>query len=332
MFKNKTLTISLFGGLALALIFGGASLFGFIPVANAVEMTAEEVQSIARSSTGPGPLGEGPLTHGGWGRGGLGGTVDYQQLLADALGITVEELQSACEAARTAALERAVAEGSITREQADEMAVWGGPGHKGFGFRGFGRGPMGIAGSTIDEAALLAEALDVTVEELQAAREQANLAAIEQAVAEGIMTQEQADEMQAHRNLQAYLDRDTLLAEALGMTVEELQAAHADGKTLTTLMGERDLDAATVRENLAAARDEAIAQAVADGVITQEQADDLKDGPGFGMVGPCGPGMRGKRHGPGDFEGRFPGHPDREDFSGIEFHRPGRAIQADSDL
>ena len=52
----------------------------------------------------------------------------------------IEDLQAAFEAVRSAAIEQAVAEGLITREQADEMWVWGGPGPKGFDFRGFGRG------------------------------------------------------------------------------------------------------------------------------------------------------------------------------------------------
>jgi hypothetical protein len=195
-----------------------------------------------------------------------------------------------------------------------------------------------VARGTIDEEALLAEALGVTVDELQAAREQANQAAIAQAVEGGIITQEQADEMLARRNLRSYMERDVLLAEALGMSVEELEAAYADGETLSTLMSERELDAVTVRERLQAAYEGALAQAVADGVITQEQADELEGG--FGFSTPFGPGGRDAprpRDGRRGFRGECPMSPpsggsDTDDGSGVRFRMPGRGIWADSTL
>jgi formaldehyde-activating enzyme involved in methanogenesis len=332
----------------LALALGGVWLLGSPAIASAAEITAEDLQTITRSATKPGLLGDGYLTHGGWGRAGFKG-IDYQQLLADALGITVEELEAAYEAARTAAIEQAVEEGLITREQADEMLVWGGVGHGGFkffGFRGFRGGARGVSGSTIDEQALLADALDITVEELQTAREKANEAAIAQAIEKGIITQEQADQMLARKDLMSYLDRDTLLAKALGMTIAELQAAYDEGKTLSDLMAEKELDAATVRENLQEAYAEAIAQAVEDGVITQEQADEMLSGRGLGFRD-FGPGMM--RAWPGDRGdlNRFPGHggfrgrggfggerpcgPEGEESPGVNF-RSRRTIQPDSTL
>ena len=332
MFKTKKWTlVSLVGVLVLALVISGVWLFAGTSVASAAERRADDLKTLTQSSTGPGLLGEGYLTHGGWGRGGWRG-IDYQQLLADALGITVEELQDAYEAARTAAIEQAVERGLITQEQADEMLVWGGLGQKGFGFFGLRRGPKGVPGGAIDEEALLAEALSITVDELRAARQEANLAAIEQAVEEGIITREQADEMLSHHKLQDYLDRDALLAEALGMTVAKLQAAYADGKTLSDLMSERGLDAATVREKLIEAFDKALAQAVEDGVITQEQADEMQNGRGFGFGWPVGPGGRGGFRGHGGFGGRAPCPPDTDDTSGARFRCPGHAFQADSAL
>jgi formaldehyde-activating enzyme involved in methanogenesis len=332
MFKTKKWTlVSLVGVLVLALVISGVWLFAGTSVASAAERRADDLKTLTQSSTGPGLLGEGYLTHGGWGRGGWRG-IDYQQLLAEALGITVEELQDAYEAARTAAIEQAVERGLITQEQADEMLVWGGLGQKGFGFFGLRRGPKGVPGGAIDEEALLAEALSITVDELRAARQEANLAAIEQAVEEGIITREQADEMLSHHKLQDYLDRDALLAEALGMTVAKLQAAYADGKTLSDLMSERGLDAATVREKLIEAFDKALAQAVEDGVITQEQADEMQNGRGLGFGWPVGPGGRGGFRGHGGFGGRAPCPPDTDDTSGTRFRHPGRAIQGDSAL
>jgi formaldehyde-activating enzyme involved in methanogenesis len=324
--------VSIIGGAALAVVLAAVWLVAGTSVANASEVTAADVQFVAQSTTGPGLLGEGYLGHGGWGRGGVfGGDINYQELLANALGISVDDLKAAYENARTAAIEQAVEQGLITQEQADEMLVWGGFGGRGFGFLRFRHTPKDVAGSTIDEEALLADALNISVDELQAAREQANQAAIAQAVEEGIITQEQADEMQAHRNLQSYLNRDALLAKALGMSVDDLKAAYANGETLSTLMSQQGLDAATVRENLQTAYDEALAQAVTDGVITQAQADELLDRPGFGFGMPFGPGEFGGRMGPrGGFDRQCPQAPDTDDDTGIRFHRSGRGIEADS--
>ncbi len=143
-----------------------------------------------------------------------------------------------------------------------------------------GPGFPGFKDGDIDHTQLLADALGISVEDLQAAREAANEAGIAQAVEKGLITQERADAMQAerelHEKLMGYIDHDVLLAKALGMTPEALQAAFDDGKTLPELLESLDLDAATLHEKLAAAHEEALAQAVADGVITQEQADEMQ--------------------------------------------------------
>ncbi len=311
-------------GLVLVTLIAGVWLFAVPTTASAAANLQTATQSVM-----PGLLGEGYLNHGGgWDFPGIkGGDIDYQQLLADALGITVDELQAAYQTARDAAIDQAVEKGLITQEQADEMKVWGGFGRRG-GFGGLGRLPKGVASGTIDENALLAEALGITVEKLQAARETANQAAIEQAIAKGLITQEQADAMLARKTLMSYLDRDTLLAKALGMSLEDLQAAYANGETLSTLMRARGLDAATVREKLQAAYTEALAQAVKDGVITQEQADEMsQNGRGFGMM----PGMgmpfegRGGGCGRGGHRGRgIPVPPDTDDSSGTGFRSPLR--------
>ncbi|MBN1935553.1 MAG: hypothetical protein JW934_12870 [Anaerolineae bacterium] len=333
MLKTKYRWITIAGALALALLVGGVSLLASTSVASAAETTADDLKTITQASTGPGLLGDGYLAHGG-GWGFKGSTIDYQQLLADALGISVDDLQAAYETARTAAIEQAVKEGLITREQADEMLVWGGWNRKGAAFFGFRRGRKGVASDTIDENALLADALGITVQELDAARETANQAAIAQAVAEGIITQEQADEMLARKNLQSYLDRDVLLAKALGMTAEELQAAYAEGKTLTVLMSEKGLDAAAVREALQKVYAEAVAQAVADGIITQDQADEMQDGRGMMSGERMMPGGRGRFPGRGGADGNRPSRPDTDDddTSGMHFHRAGRGVQGENAL
>jgi hypothetical protein len=169
----------------------------------------------------------------------------------------------------------------------------------------FGAGPLegpGMFGGQIDRQALLAEALGITVEELRAAQEQANIAAVQQAVDKGLITQEEADAMLSRIKLRSYLDREALMAQALGITEEELQAARAEGKPLGVLIYELQLDPATVRTQMRTAYEEAIAQAVTDGVITQEQADQILQGPGFGPGGRGGFGGRGGGFsGPGGF-------------------------------
>lgn len=324
MLKNKKRIVLVLASLVLVAAAAGIWWFGTPTTARA----AANLQSLTQSAM-PGLLDEGYLNHGGgWDFPGIKGDIDYQQLLADALGITVDDLQAAYQTARDAAIDKAVEEGLITQEQADEMQVWGGFGRRG-GFGSFGRFPQGVANSDIDENTLLADALGITVDELQTAREIANQSAINQAIAAGLITQEQVDAMQARKNLMSYLDRDTLLAKVLGMSVEDLETAYDNGETLSTLMGAKGLDAAAVREKLQAAYTEALAQAVKDGVITQEQVDEmLQDRRGFGML-PGGMGMpsesrgRGRGHG-GHQDGGAPVAPDTDDSSGTGLHSPSR--------
>jgi hypothetical protein len=72
------------------------------------------------------------------------------------------------------------------------------------------------------------------------------------------------------------VDQDAMhaaIAEALGISVEELDAALAEGKTLYILAQELGVDFADVQAAMQAAHEAALAQAVADGLISQEQAD-----------------------------------------------------------
>lgn len=150
----------------------------------------------------------------------------------------------------------------------------------------FGRmGPGGpeFFGGKIDREALLADALGITVEELQAAQDKAHEAAVQQAVDEGLITQDQADMMMAGYKLRNYVDRDAVMAKALGISVEELQAARDEGKPVAVIIYEQGLDPATLRTNMQSAFEETVQQAVADGVITQEQADQITTGQGFGF-------------------------------------------------
>lgn len=188
------------------------------------------------------------------------------------------------------------------------------------GGHGFGNGQ-----GFIDMKTIIADALGITVEELEAAHAdgqrlpelaeelgldlatveadiQAGLTtAINQAVTDGTITQEQADAMLARMEMRvlahAVVDMQAIVADALGITVEDLVAAHAAGQHLPEIVDELGLDLATVQADIQAGREAAINQALADGTITQEQADWLLSHGGM-MGNGMGNGPRG-HHGQG---------------------------------
>ncbi len=154
------------------------------------------------------------------------------------------------------------------------------PSLRGFGhWGGFGRSGDG------SRLEYLAEALGITVDELEDAQERAYQAAVADAVTAGQLTQEQADAILARRALKSYIDRQAILASALGMTADELEAALTAGQSITDLMVEQGIDTATLQANAQAAYETAVQQAVTDGVITQAQADEILSGSEFELFG-----------------------------------------------
>jgi hypothetical protein len=184
----------------------------------------------------------------------------------------------------------------------------------GFELRGLGHwGGFGRLADDSSWLTYLADALGITTDELQDAQQRAFAAAVADAVAAGDLTQEQADQLLAVQALKEYIDRAAILANALGMTQDELEAALAAGQSITDLMVEQGIDTATLQANARAAYEAAIQQAVTDGVITQAQADQFlsQSNFGFGLFGRGGPG--GRHGGRGDHGGRgfdFPLLPD----------------------
>jgi competence protein ComGC len=154
---------------------------------------------------------------------------------------------------------------------------------------------------------------DLTVAEFEAKMDAAHQSALAQAVTDGVITQEQADAFAAREAagrpahaddadnpLYEYMQAAT--AEAFGITVEELQALETDGKTLKDLAIEQNLTVADFQAKRDSARQAALDNAVADGVITQEQADAMKEHQEMGRGGMGGGRHGGGRHGgqPGD--------------------------------
>ena len=184
---------------------------------------------------------------------GMGRAEDHLEALADELDITLEDLQAVYLTAYQATIQARVEAGDITQDQADEwledLDDTDMPRGGRFGPRGFG---------VSDEFnPYLAEALGITVDKLTEAKDNVFQAEITQAVADGDITQEQADLMIARRAAQSYM---------------------ADARR-------------TAYKN-------AIAEAVTDGAITQAQADLLlanieEGGFGGGRMG-LGGGLGGR--------------------------------------
>lgn len=95
------------------------------------------------------------------------------------------------------------------------------------------------------------------------------------------------------------------MAEIFGLSPEELQARHDAGETMWDLAAEQGIDAQEFYAKMVEARSQAIEQALADGVISQEQADWMLSrmeqmgqyGDGYGACQGGAGGMRGGRGG-----------------------------------
>ena len=138
-----------------------------------------------------GALGAGPATAGGGGD-------DEITTLAEALGVTVEEMEAARRQVMLDRIDAAVESGWLGEERAERLreAVESGeePGH-GRGFRGHHGFGFGWHGGEDSDGAAFAEALGVTVEELEAAMREVVLARIDAAVESGKLSEERADSM-----------------------------------------------------------------------------------------------------------------------------------------
>jgi hypothetical protein len=180
-------------------------------------------------------------------------------------------------------------------------------GHGGYHGRDQGAGDEDLAG-----------ALGITAEELQAARQKVYADRLRQAVEEGTLTQDQANTLLAMQALKGYLDHSAIMAQALGLSLEEFEAAHEDG-TLSELLA--DITPADLQERMQSAVEDAVQQAVDDNVITAEQAalvlERLQDGLG----------MRGAY---GDHHG-FGGHRGHGGRGFHDFHGFRGAPQSDED-
>lgn len=198
---------------ALAVIFGAAFAFARSSAAS-MDTGRASVRESHILQTGRVGINRPGLESGVW----FGDTLPlggYMEALAQALGITLDELEEAYAQAFEAAIEQALDEGVITQEQAERLSSV-----ERYGMRG----RRGFGGSMSDMNKLLAEALEISVSELEAAQEQARATVMAQAVEKGVLTQEEADLIGAREALQPYFE--AAMSNAYESAVEQ---ALADG-------------------------------------------------------------------------------------------------------
>jgi hypothetical protein len=172
--KNKrTIVILIMGGLIVAMTLGTIAYRSVLAAAPATVVTSSTNATTQANLS--------------WwfGRGPNGGYTTED--LANALGITEDDLSTAFQSAVSAALKQAVSDGLITQAQADELIS------NGTAFPFGNRWDNWLTKNGIDFDTYLAESLDIRVDELRTAYQTAYYARIDQAVADGKLTEEQAD-------------------------------------------------------------------------------------------------------------------------------------------
>lgn len=194
-----------------------------------------------------------------------------------------------------------------------------------------------------DFVARLAEKLGISQDKLQAAIDETQLDMVDEAVAEGRLTDEQAnrirDRIESGEGLFPFggfgkgfaLGRGighlgasvNDVADFLGMSVDELRAAMADGQSLAQVADSQGVGADKLKEYLVGQVEESVAQAVKDGRITQTQADEiLANAPDrieqmINQEGSLCPWGGGRGHWRGGFGG--PAEPEADDTTGTTF-------------
>lgn len=301
--------LALLGGSLLILLVAGGLAFAYFTSARAESSAAVRAVPVQYTRL--------EFAHGGPGFPGRHG--EEETFLADALGINLADLQAAKAQATDEAIQQALDQGLITQNQADALRSRGEFGR--FGFKG---GWLG-GDNGVDYDALLAKALNISVDELQSAREEAYNAMLSQAVENGQITQDQAGMIKARRALQAFINPQAMEAQALGINVDQLQNYKDEGKSMADILDELGLTYAEVHDARQAAFEQTVQQAVSEGVITQAQADTILSD---STAGACG------GFGRGGLRGRIPGGfgETRGGFGGLRVPNGSQAPQAGNEL
>jgi polyhydroxyalkanoate synthesis regulator phasin len=139
--------------------------------------------------------------------------------------------------------------------------------------------------------AKLAANLGVDQDKVNTALEATKKQMLDEAVADGKLTQEQADKMAARKDgLMGWFggmhDRKGMfgvrmgknsadMAAAIGITEDQLKSELASGKKLSDILADQGITEEQFQQKMLEIRKEALAQAVADGKLTQDQADKM---------------------------------------------------------
>jgi polyhydroxyalkanoate synthesis regulator phasin len=164
----------------------------------------------------------------------------------------------------------------------------------------------GLVGSFLTR---VAEKLGVSEDELQTAIDEARSETLDEAVAEGSLTEEQAERLQEGNFpfVGGRMGRGHVMdaaAEVLGMTQADLMEQLTDGNSLAEVAEGQGMSVEDFKTALLDQVKAQLAELVTDGDLTQEQADDIfqrteeniddiVSGEG------CPGGFGGMRHGPG---------------------------------
>jgi len=217
--------------------------------------------------------------------------------LPAALGISAEEFEAAKEEARVAAINEAAAEGWITDGEAAALIESG---------RGVRLGHNSYYDGVIDKDAHLAAAIGISTAELEAVKDAVREARLAEAVEEARITAEEAADKTAAYEFKESVDKDAILAEALGISVSELNQARDNNVTYEELLDELGLTEDEVRAARDAAYGAAVEQAVDEGTLSTIQAEELLERGhhhgrgGHSGRGGNGPGSRGDNNGFGE--------------------------------
>lgn len=206
MKTKKTIIILVLGALAFSAAFGAIAY--------------QSVLAATPTTTSTNTTGTTSQVRAGWmgGKGIHGGYTNQQ--LADALGITVDALNTAYQNAYSAALKDAVSKGLITQAQADQLTS------NGNAFPFGDRWDSWLTQNGIDFNTYLAEALGISVDTLKAAYQTAYNTNIDQMVTNGNLTQAQADLMKGEY---ALYNNSTFQSSMLSAFTSAVNAAVSSG-------------------------------------------------------------------------------------------------------